>query len=320
MCMATLIPAGVEIPYEGLENGAVMNDDGHGWAVASHHGLWVGKSMDFTEAIVGLDEAREAAGPGAISMFHSRFATHGTVNEFNVHPFRTGPNGNVAVAHNGILPAVWHPKKHDQRSDTRVLVDQTIPRYLNPSGIPSRRRAKELGNLIGAGNKLVILSAVDGVPKARVVNAHLGQHSDGCWFSNGGYRPVVYRTQYATRYARDYSHLWDRWSKDDDAIAAGVVGGSTESIGRNLEYLTCKYCEAKGFINVDTRICEICDTCDYCGFDSRWCGCWDDNPTTTSKELVPVESSDEIEEWTGTLAEAETLNPEFTVTNPTIIG
>lgn len=197
MCMITFVPANVEIPEEGIRNGTVTNDDGHGWAVASaRFGLQVGKSMDAKQALADFIKAREEHGPDSLGLFHSRFATHGTKNEYNVHPFWAGEN--TVVAHNGILPGYWHPKAGDNRSDTRIFAEQTLPLYLTDKGIPSRRGGKEIAKMITSANKLVILSVADGTPRVRIVNANSGIHEGGVWYSNSGYKPYTSHWSYGS--------------------------------------------------------------------------------------------------------------------------
>jgi hypothetical protein len=267
MCMITFIPAGVDLPYEGIENGAETNRDGHGWAVASRHGLQVGKSMDFAEALLDLDVARDDHGEGALALFHSRFATHGTVDEFNIHPFYIGKDESTVMAHNGILPSFWHPAKKDPRSDTRVLADRTLPHYLNAKGVPSRRSGKVLGQMIGSYNKLVILSVKSGAPAVRIVNAHMGEHKDGVWYSNTGYLP-----SYFSQWKKNYS---------------STVGADTGFAG--YEDSVCEWCKSFGFINVDNGWCEACDTCNTCFFTSEHCECVWNQPTVGAGYLSDEE-------------------------------
>jgi len=200
MCLITFIPKGIEIPKDSLEGGACSNPDGHGWAVASaEHGLVMGKSMDADKAIDEFIKERERQGDGVVALFHSRFATHGTKNLANVHPFyvpdvRGGGNqANTVIAHNGVMPGIWHPGKDDDRSDTRVFADMTAAWYLTERGVPSRRGSRALGDMIGKGNKLVFISTrMPGEPHVRIVNASSGTWHEGVWFSNEWFRRKRY--------------------------------------------------------------------------------------------------------------------------------
>ena len=202
MCMITYVPNGVEIPTDGIYNGGLINDDGHGWAVAFRNGLIVGKSMKLEESMEDFAKTR-AEHPNSAGLFHSRWGTHGVMSEFNVHPFYV--TGNSVMAHNGVLPSEYHPAKDDKRSDTRVFVD-TVARFIvNPeTGLPSQRAARKLFGMIGNGNKLVFLAGTDKGPRARIVNAGAGDAVDGVWYSNDAYKRYTYKNP-ANRTASSYS-------------------------------------------------------------------------------------------------------------------
>jgi glutamine amidotransferase len=258
--MITAIPGGVPIPVEGIENGAIVNDDGHGWALATTDGLIVvDKSMKFQTALDGLIEARKEYGQSSVALFHSRFATHGTTNEDNIHPFWVGEYS--VVAHNGVLPSTWWPGKKDDRSDTRVFAEETAPSYLSEAtGIPSRRGAKEIGKRIGMGNKLVFLSVASGRPAVRIVNAHAGTHKWGAWFSNDGFEPSTYR-------------WWNKWDNAHYSTSY-YKGGSTVNRRTGNYYDTaCEFCGAIGFIESDSGWCEMCETCQVCFNVTEHCTC-----------------------------------------------
>lgn len=290
MCMATYIPGNIEIPYEGLKNGAETNRDGHGWAVASRHGIEVGKSMNFEKALAGLIEARQLHGKDSLALFHSRFATHGTVDEFNVHPFYV--DENTVVAHNGIMPANFHPAKGDKRSDTQVFTDEFIDLFINPeTGVPSRRKGKELGKIIGGGNKLVILSVASGEPRVRLINAYQGEQADGVWYSNGGYKPFYsynrtwnYGSCAAGVLGGRGAYSWDPWDEDFTDRKWTEHDGWVELNRRSGYYdAACDVCEALGFVNIDTDWCEMCNTCLVCYNDCKNCSCyWADGQSVAS--------------------------------------
>jgi hypothetical protein len=248
--MATLVPAGVEIPYKGIEGGSIMNDDGHGWAVAAGSTLLVGKSMKFSEAIEGFIEARLSLGSGSVGLFHSRWATHGEYGEYNVHPFYVGEDEQTVMAHNGILPEQFLPDKGDRRSDTRKFVDRLGPLVDNPNGIPSRRRGAQLASLIGGGNKLVFLSVKSGAPKVRLVNADAGCWTKGVWYSNTGYQT---------------DPSWKAWRMASTTSA-------TPSKARLVKDLACDAC---GSWDIDDELgtCWHCGTCLQCFDNFAYCAC-----------------------------------------------
>lgn len=189
MCMITLVPAGVAVPWDGIVNGGITNSDGHGWALAKGSDLLIGKSMNLDEALETLEAGLAQIGEGATLLFHSRWGTHGSMNEFNVHPFWIGgENSGTVMAHNGVLPSRWHPERgKDMRSDTRKFADNIGGMVQNPTGVPSRRGARTLAEHIGSGNKLAFLSVRSGEPRVRLVNSKAGVFVGGVWYSNHGW-------------------------------------------------------------------------------------------------------------------------------------
>lgn len=272
--MISYVPGGIEIPFEGIVNGAEINNDGHGWAVASRDGLEVGKSMSFDKAIDGFEEARNRHGKSSLGLFHSRWGTHGVMSEFNVHPFYVtkdprNPDLTTVVAHNGVLPGKYHPLKSDPRSDTRVFVDRVLPDFLTEKGVPSRRGSQRLGSIIGSGNKLTFLSVADGVPRVRIVNAFLGVHSGGVWYSNDGYLPSRWYGRSTRLYGSGGGWNYDLW---DDRPLNSCAPVEPEEFDWQ-EWSTCKFCDSKWTVDPDTSHCEVCETCQECWDTADRCEC-----------------------------------------------
>lgn len=270
MCMITFVPGGTDIPVDGIKNGAIINDDGHGWAVAAGDTLLVGKSMIFQEALDGFLQAREDLGRSAVALFHSRFGTHGEYGEYNVHPFYVNDEDTV-MAHNGILPVKFHPEGEDRRSDTRIFVDRYKHLANNPNGVPSRRGGAMLGNIIGGGNKLVFLSVRSGQPKVRIVNVNQGIQTEGVWYSNDGYRTSYAWLGYARRRSLDnYEWVNDRaretgWS---DPLGDGFEGKELVPYESN-----CPECGSED-IDREMGMCLECLSCLDCHDNFAYCMCW----------------------------------------------
>jgi hypothetical protein len=280
MCMITFIPGGTPIPVQGITNGSVINDDGHGWVVASGDRLVVGKSMDFQESLAGLLEARDKAGENSVAMFHSRFGTHGIEGIFNVHPFYADSAEDGVMAHNGILPTKYHPLLEDPRSDTRIFVDQYTNFVDNPNGVPSRRGAKILGNRIGLGNKLVYISVRSGQPKVRIVNAGQGIHADGVWYSNSGYLTDYSWYGIGSRARRrpmdDYDWAETEADRQQSQGWADYMDARDKETGKEVVLYEDTPCDSCGSTNLDSEIgmCNACGTCLDCHDNFAYCMCW----------------------------------------------
>lgn len=188
MCILSYLPPETPVDVDGLFNGGLHNPDGHGWAiVATEDEIVVGKSLDLADALDAFVTARERF-PEGPALFHSRWATHGSVRLDNVHPFLMGGSGQTVVAHNGVLPAEAHPKAGDDRSDTRKFADEILSTRFRRLDKPAAQRA--LSQWCGKGNKLVILTTD---PRYRcssyIVNEDAGRWDGdtGIWHSNGDY-------------------------------------------------------------------------------------------------------------------------------------
>lgn len=289
--MISLIPSGVDVPWDGLINGTLTNRDGHGWAVAAGDTLVVGKSMKAEEALEQFEEARNTAGRSSLALFHSRIGTHGSRTVANVHPFYVGEEQTTVVAHNGILPLPYRPApKDDDRSDTRVFADMHARDVNNAQGLPSRRISQRIAQQIGVANKLVFLSVRSGKPRARIINPNAGCFSGGVWFSNHGFedRP---RPTYARAADRDYRYYGSNYAWDDDdfwrnydrnhAIATPTPRGTTvvryQEPGKGTVYRSCPKCHTFGQVTV-THECLACNTCLDCKAPLSKCLCYNGEP------------------------------------------
>lgn len=281
MCMITCVPANVDLPVEGIYNGSVTNDDGHGYAIASaQHGLEVFKSMRYFDTWTSLQEARAKHGPNSIVLFHSRFGTHGEMSEYNVHPFML--TEDTVMAHNGIMPSTYHPGKGDRRSDTRIFADWVARDYcLNDNGVPSRRGAQTLSRMIGGGNKLAFLSVKSGQPKLRLVNAHLGNQSEGVWYSNSGYK-----WSYGGAYKRSDWRSDSWWGEEWDAHTRAWVPSRALEKRTSEGVEVCPMCT--GQVDAAAMLCLDCDFCLDCEEYLDSCQCYLGSAPTSVIEIEDV--------------------------------
>lgn len=216
MCIAILKPAGVDISFETLETCYENNRDGCGLAYINKEGkIEIHKSMDFY-AFYKIYQACLQENPQSPFLIHFRIATHGTVNEFNCHPFAVG--GDIAFIHNGVISkAPSCPDK--KRSDTQMFND-TILKSLPDGWFDSAGAKALIEEYIGTGSKLVVLNK-DG--RYNIYNEKAGTWEDGCWFSNYSFR--IYRSKYYNSdrkfnyrgndymYKNGVRHMWDKDTK-----------------------------------------------------------------------------------------------------------
>lgn len=255
MCILSHIPAGIQIDSSiesDLWNGGINNPDGHGWAIASNNGQMIlGKSLDLHEAIDGFVKARAMHdGP---ALFHSRWATHGSVRVGNCHPFLVGNSHQTVLAHNGVLPKKAHPLPHEDRSDTAILAEDLMPRQWKRLDKPSVR--KSLSEWCGKGNKLVILTVE---PKYRE-NVYIINENSGHWDGYSG----LWHSNY------DYKYDWRKGSYS----TTGVIGGCSVKAepAELVDPTSCVFCNQR--VN-DYQICTTCGTCQDCLEVSDECLCW----------------------------------------------
>jgi hypothetical protein len=168
MCLITCLPPGVMPVREHLDNGALLNPHGSGFAVGSI----IGRFMDSDRAVRDFLVVRRLHRYEP-AVLHSRNAIGDSpVTEGNIHPFLSG---NAAVFHNGYL------FPHDgERSDSRIFAEEILPRYDLDDGISVALLEARMGP-----NKAVILRP--GKP-AMILNHQLGiRLPDGTWHSNSDY-------------------------------------------------------------------------------------------------------------------------------------
>lgn len=240
MCMLTYFPPGVQPNADRLTNGAVWNDDGHGFAIISKGQLIIHRSMDSDYLIAQFTKMR-ALHPHGPALFHSRWGTGGKRAKENCHPFRFGSDPKTVVGHNGVLghPSV-QPGKKERRCDTRIAADEVLPFYDN---LDDEIERDALAEWIGPSNKFVILTANPRYKQqAYIINEKRGIWDGGIWYSNTDYE--------------DYIPL----SKSE----------APENAWRDA----CEFCGQMGAgIDDATGYCLTCGTCVDCLNEREECEC-----------------------------------------------
>ena len=234
--MLTYYPGDVQPDTLALSYGAVINNDGHGFAIVSRGQLIIGHGMDADVMINKFARIRSKHHSGP-ALFHSRMATAGSINRFNCHPFRIGGDKRTVMAHNGIMPNSLQPKKGDRRSDTRITAEDLL-RGMNLGDATYR---DDLASSIGRWNKLVILTVNPAYDSnAYLVNGDQGVWRDGIWYSNYDFEaPYEY----------------------------GTVAGCDP-------HAECVSCASVGTIDAETVICAVCMICQDCTEHFDDCDCY----------------------------------------------
>lgn len=255
MCLLTVFPDKVQPDTELLLNGAYLNDDGHGYAIADTDSqtLIIGKGMD-KNAVVTEFAGMRARYPNGPALFHSRFATHGVKTVDNCHPFYVGGDSKTLVGHNGILPVSVQPDKTDNRSDTRIFAEDFYP-TLKETAMDTEKGQKSLESWMGQNNKIAILT-LNPIYKKNlyIFNESLGTWEDGIWYSNSGYCGYRYTT--------------------------GTTYSSSSYTGSSYKYeqfdasQQCPTCMSLGTIDRMLRYCEWCNCCLDCEEYYEQCNCY----------------------------------------------
>lgn len=270
MCLLTFAPSGVVIDDDRLFEASLNNPDGFGFSIRTPQRIVRARGMHFEQVLAEYHKALRTHGHGE-SMFHLRWATHGSTNKANCHPFYVGSDRDSMLGHNGVIPI--NIPKGDSRSDTRYFSEVMLPKRGGVSKLDDPKFVKDISKSIGS-SKLVILT---NNPSARknfyIINEDMGHWDSDVWWSNYSYRPYTMSTQKSPSY---YS-------------ASTVIDDSDD-----LDYWTwvteCPVCcvdivcnEAKG-----ETTCPSCDTCLLCENNANFCDCY---------------GHDTIDEWRSTADE-----------------
>lgn len=248
MCLLTYFPPKVDPDFEALERGALINNDGHGYAIVvpdKHPKLIVRRSLNADQLLEQLEHDR-AKYPDGPALFHSRWGTSGEQSKFNCHPFYVNGDRKTIVAHNGVLPSHMQPAKHDPRCDTRMAADDIFGNWYGH--LSTRKARQRLAADIGTYNKLVILTIN---PKYKnwsyIINEQQGIWDGGIWYSNFDYEKPPADTKNTPYYAT---------GKYSD------------------EPTDCLACGAKESVDSLYDLCDVCDTCAACMQHMNICLCF----------------------------------------------
>ena len=184
MCMLCVVPPGVMPSREKLENSALNNPHGYGFAIVipEENRILRERTMNADESINRFLELRSYY-PNGYAMWHARYATHGSRTVENCHPFIVGGDQRTYLAHKGVLPV--NIAKQDDRSDTRVFAEEMLPAIGGVSSLDNDYVFEMLEDYC-VGSKVAVLT-VDPAAKHQMylLNANAGKEDEtGVWWSN----------------------------------------------------------------------------------------------------------------------------------------
>lgn len=227
MCIALLVKPEANVTDEVLKTCYTNNSDGCGFAyIKDGQKIDIKKTMYFNEFLWLYKEAK-AKSPTSPFLVHFRIATHGTVDEFNCHPFFI--DERTAFIHNGIIHEV---RKDQKMSDTQVFNEDILKRL--PEGWAFNIAMKPLIEKFIGFSKLAVLS-VDG--SWDIYNESKGEWKDNVWFSNGTYKPSGWRKPSTTYYPATIPAVKGKIFEDDVSVADHSL-----MLDINVDWEQCNNC------------------------------------------------------------------------------
>ena len=267
MCMLCVIPPNVIPSRQKLENSALNNPHGFGFAIVipSENRIHVERTMNADTSINRFLDMRGKY-PEGYAMWHARYATHGSMTVDNCHPFQVGVGNNLTyLAHNGILPII--EPKGDDRSDTRIFAEDLLPAIGGVTALDNPQVSNLIEDFTG-GSKVCILT-VD--PRAEyqcyLYHAEKGSKDEsGVWWSND--------SCYLDTYTRG------SW-KSVNPLDFGLSESSPKTGG--LDFAVCTVCETYTDTNMlewDESFCVTCGSCYECESYITNCMCYQGSEKT----------------------------------------
>lgn len=215
MCMLCVIPPNVLPSREKLENSALNNPDGFGYAIAipQENRILVHHTMDADEAVNKFLEDK-AKYPKGYALWHARLATQGSNTLENCHPFYVGKDTKTVLAHNGVLPFADEGEKKSllDRSDTRIFAEHVLPRMGGVTALDDPHMYEALLE-ITSGSKVAVLT-VNPAAEYQLYLLHEKSGSydeDKVWWSNNSCELNYYKSYYSGGYAHGgySSYAWN---------------------------------------------------------------------------------------------------------------
>jgi len=267
MCMLCVVPPNVIPSREKLENSALNNPHGFGFAIVvpADKRIIVEKTMDPDESINRFLELRGKF-PEGYAMWHARLATHGSTNISNCHPFSVGGDNQTWLAHNGILSVL---EDNTDRSDTRIFAEDVLPAM---GGIKALDN-DQLSNIIDdftTGSKVCVLT-VDPQAEYQCYIYHKDKGNEdesGVWWSNDSCE-----LDYGSRWKSTKPYSF--WDADYYTSRTTPKPTQVEAYNPEIPY-ECPQCQAilDSEIVESTYSCHFCQYCFDCETAREECMCY----------------------------------------------
>jgi predicted glutamine amidotransferase len=262
MCMLCVVPPNVIPSRSKLENSALNNPHGFGYAIAvpKERRIHTFTTMDADACINKFIEDRSKYLEG-YAVWHARYATHGSNTVDNCHPFKVGNDEQTYLAHNGILNVL--EEKGEMRSDTRIFAEDIMSTIGGVTALDNPQVWNMLEDFT-TGSKIAFLTVN---PKANhqlyLLHEEKGNYDvSGVWWSNTTYELETWYQRYgAATYAK---HATSSLSKEEDEEGA---------------WLECHVCDNVtdywvAMKNGNDSYCSTCGTCYMCASYKTECLCY----------------------------------------------
>lgn len=262
MCMLCVIPPNTMPSRSKLENSALNNPHGYGFAIVvpEERRIICERTMNADESINRFLELRQQYQTG-YAIWHARYATSGEMTVDNCHPFvlpDTQYPNTTYIAHNGVLDVI--EPKTEKRSDTRIFVEDLLPAIGGVKAFDN----DQVWNLLEdftRGSKVAVLTVhPDAEYQMYLLHESAGnKDNDGVWWSNNS-------CELSYGYYGSYHTL------------GASSTSASKAYDEKYDYYTCEVCMTETHMDlVEDDYCPTCQCCFMCMWWKDQCLCYRPN-------------------------------------------